>query len=78
MNAFKCDRCGKLFEDYSERKFEGNYRIIPNKNGGFARQLDLCKNCNDELQDWANAFKKKEEQAIKALDIIKEYQKEKQ
>lgn len=60
MNAFKCDRCGKLFEDYQERKMEGNYRIIPNKNG-FAHSLDLCKDCNSSLQDWANAFKKKEE-----------------
>ena len=65
MNAFKCDRCGKLFEDYQKRKSEGNYKIARNSNN-IVRYLylDLCKDCNDELQDWANAFKKKEEGEI--------------
>ena len=47
MRAFKCDRCGKLFEDYYGRKTSSFYNI--SMGTGY---LDLCKDCNDELQKW--------------------------
>lgn len=64
MNAFKCDRCGKLFERYLEMDSDKICRIVPNTSTTRIHYLDLCKDCNDELQDWVNAFKKKEEGEI--------------
>ena len=51
MKAYKCDRCGKLFEKY---KYQGtsnffNITLNPCTSGNL---LDLCPNCNAELQEW--------------------------
>lgn len=51
MKAYKCDRCGKLFEKY---KYQGTSEFFtitrnPYMSGDY---LDLCPNCNAELQEW--------------------------
>lgn len=57
MRAYKCDRCGVLFEDYVSRKSAEIYNITTNPNMT-GRCLDLCKTCSDELQEWVDAFVK--------------------
>jgi len=52
MRAYKCDRCGKFFEKYDGQgtdKFFSLTHIIPCTMGDC---LDLCPNCNAELQAW--------------------------
>lgn len=57
MKAYKCDRCGKLFEKYEFQGTISFYNISTNPNMTGCC-LDLCKNCNDELQEWVDAFTK--------------------
>lgn len=49
--AYKCDRCGKLFEKY---KYQGTSEFFNvTRNPNFSNDcLDLCPNCNAELQEW--------------------------
>lgn len=47
--AYKCDRCGKLFEHY--RYQVTNFYVTRNANFAIDR-LDLCPKCNAELQSW--------------------------
>ena len=52
--AYKCDRCGKLFERSLLPEigvFTDAYRIKDNK-------LDFCPECQQYLEDWLNTFKK--------------------
>lgn len=53
MKAFKCDRCGKFFEDYLDRKTNKVYNITTNPFMSTSC-LDLCKDCSDELQTWVD------------------------
>lgn len=55
MRAFKCDRCGALYEDYLNRKSDEIYNITTNPNMTCCC-LDLCKTCSDKLQKWVNGF----------------------
>ena len=51
MRAYKCDRCGKLFERYEGQGTGMFYNITTDPcRSGFC--LDLCFECNDELQKW--------------------------
>lgn len=61
MKAYKCDRCGKLFEPYKYQKTSNFLNITrnPNITGDC---LDLCPNCNAELQEWVANGKKGEEE----------------
>ena len=48
-NAFKCDRCGKLFEKRRTEERDLYVVINPyNPNSAF----DLCSNCHTELKNW--------------------------
>lgn len=49
--AYKCDRCGKLYESYKYQKTSEFFNITrtPNISGNC---LDLCPKCNAELQSW--------------------------
>ena len=51
MKAYKCDRCGKLFEGYEGQGTRMFYTIItdPCSTGSC---LDLCFECNNELREW--------------------------
>ena len=51
MKAYKCDRCGKLFEKYKNQGTSEFFNITRNPciTGNC---LDLCPNCNAELQEW--------------------------
>ena len=63
MRAYKCDRCGKFFEKYKNQGTAEFFNItrtpkIPDN------CLDLCPNCNAELQEWVANVKT----AIEALE----------
>ena len=48
MRAYKCDRCGKLYESYD---FAANdFHIVQTRRDGTA--WDLCLDCHIELQEW--------------------------
>lgn len=52
MKAYKCDRCGKLFEKYKGQGTSDFLNITRNPNiSNYC--LDLCPKCNTELQEWA-------------------------
>jgi len=51
MKAYKCDRCGKLFEKYKNQGTAEFFNIT--RTPCIASScLDLCPNCNAELQKW--------------------------
>lgn len=51
MKAYKCDRCGKLFEKYEGQGTRMFYSITKDP-CSTSDYLDLCPKCNDELQKW--------------------------
>ena len=62
MRAFKCDRCGKLYEgyeseyvinsdDYSQITISGNGFSFCNDQQ-FLYGLDLCQDCFSDLMKW--------------------------
>lgn len=51
MKAYKCDRCGKLFEGYNYQGTREFYSITRNPYAS-GNCLDLCPDCNAELQEW--------------------------
>lgn len=51
MKAFKCDRCGKFFEKYKMQGTAEFFNITRNPSMS-GNCLDLCPNCNAELQEW--------------------------
>lgn len=57
MEAYKCDRCGKLYELTPEqikmRNRGVNYGIHNSFN---SYNLDLCDKCFDELQEWMTVY----------------------
>lgn len=53
MKAYKCDRCGKLYEPYD---FVNNgFHIVQQRHNGTA--WDLCFDCHEELQEWMNQIR---------------------
>lgn len=57
MKAYKCDRCGKLFEKYKNQGTFDFFNVT--RNPKFSDNcLDLCPNCNAELQEWVANDKK--------------------
>ena len=51
MKAYKCDRCGKLFE--SKASYQ-KYLITTISHTAYS---DLCKECQNELDKWMDLFK---------------------
>jgi len=51
MRAYKCDRCGKLFEKYKGQGTSEFFNITRNPCMS-GNCLDICPNCNAELQEW--------------------------
>lgn len=51
MTAYKCDRCGKFFENY---KGQGTTEFLNITRNPYMNNccLDLCPSCNADLQDW--------------------------
>lgn len=49
--AYKCDRCGELFESYKFQKTSEFFNITRNPCMS-GNCLDLCPKCNAELQEW--------------------------
>lgn len=51
MKAYKCDRCGKLFEKYEGQGTSNFFNVTRTPNISCCC-LDLCPKCNAELQEW--------------------------
>ena len=59
MKAYKCDRCGKLYElTNKERVIRST--CVYGVHDSFGNFLDLCGKCFDELQEWAIVYKEVE------------------
>lgn len=59
MKAYKCDRCGKLFEN----KIASREYLITKANLTIRNcWLDLCEDCQDRLDNWMNIYKESEPQ----------------
>ena len=52
MKVFKCDRCNKYFDGYDDMDTCMFFRVSRGVNPSTATYLDLCKECNNELQNW--------------------------
>ena len=67
--AKKCDRCGKLYEDYPKDKQTGNRnnairRLYKNEYGGVILQdntIDLCEKCMSEFDKFRMKGKSSDE-----------------
>ena len=59
MKAYKCDRCGKLFETYKLQGTSNFFNITRNPCMS-GNCLDLCPSCNAELQAWVSDDKEQE------------------
>lgn len=64
MEAYCCDRCGKLYKPYKTNR-NGETIIICSAyqssiSGRVTKELDICKDCADEFADWFNAKKREE------------------
>lgn len=61
--AKKCDRCGKLYEQYNFDRDEKNTNGIMTLNLDYQRHfyshtvLDLCPDCMKGFQDWLKEVK---------------------
>lgn len=63
MDAKKCDRCGKLYEQYNHKysiatidtsNFNG-FKLVREQFDGEcygSTKIDLCPECADNLKDW--------------------------
>ena len=49
MRAYKCDRCGQLFENKNLKGIKFHITTDLCSTGG---GLDLCNDCSKELQKW--------------------------
>lgn len=61
MKAYKCDRCGKFFSEYGYAPSKFYITRTPNASG---HCLDLCQNCNAELQEWVANSKEQTESEV--------------
>ena len=72
-NAYKCDRCGILYEKYKNQGTSEFFNIARNP-CTTGNCLDLCQNCNTELQEWVACNCTDEDKKIsyeQALDGMK-------
>lgn len=53
MRAYKCDRCGKLYEPYDLAI--NDFRIVQQRDS--RKNWDLCVDCHIELQEWMNRIR---------------------
>lgn len=54
MNAYKCDRCGRLYSrrcvpDITIQRYFHGY--------GDVKRFDLCDECQSALEEWLTEFK---------------------
>lgn len=49
MIIFKCDRCGKSYE---EKNYSSEYSVSKKSSIGFSLSLDLCPECQMELDEF--------------------------
>ena len=68
--AYKCDRCGKFYiledpDSYDEGiTEEPEIRLVKTnpKNNAYYKNVDVCERCHNDLKDWFEACRKKEEE----------------
>lgn len=62
-SALKCDRCGKLYEEYAGCKLvEGgcSYNGLSVENRIMSRRYDLCPECMEKLVEFIRGYLNKE------------------
>lgn len=58
MNAKKCDKCGKFYDEYSTKSYDAEPNAIllvqnqENKETYCCKQYDLCRECMENLREW--------------------------
>ena len=76
--AYKCDRCGKLYESEMRTLTSKNYSVlkphtinytIGNPGTYLSHVADLCPKCQEQLELWMNPFKNPE--VVKNCDNCK-------
>lgn len=81
--AYKCDRCGKVYESQMRTLKSKNYSVlkphiinyeIGNPGTYLSYVADLCPGCQEQLEEWMTLWKPKEEKSKNLCDscIIKE------
>lgn len=50
--AYKCDICGKLFEERPRIIQDSTYFLDQIVDRGYSHPVDMCQDCIDELQNW--------------------------
>ena len=64
MQAYCCDRCGKLYKPYKNTRSVETTIICKTYwssfNGQVTKKLDICEDCADEFADWFNVKKGEE------------------
>lgn len=56
MNAKKCDRCAKLFEDYRDKVNHANAIRLVHRGDDYGatpiKHIDLCPECMESFKKW--------------------------
>ena len=56
MNAKKCDRCKKLYEDYRDKETRGNAVRLVYRSDDYStaniEHIDLCPACMESFKNW--------------------------
>lgn len=67
MKAYKCDRCGRFYNEPVGQNF------IVTKQGDVVNMLDLCPKCYNELSNWLDKkplrYKPKKAENLRNPDI---------
>lgn len=64
-SAKKCDRCGKLYEEYNtvcdSKNINGVMLLNLDSHGQYYsnKTLDFCPNCKDSFENWLHGTKHK-------------------
>lgn len=58
MFAFKCDRCGKLYEAGGDSPYRNifDHLVLNRKLDGKENEIDLCPECVKSLEGWFYDF----------------------
>lgn len=70
MNAYKCDRCGKFYDNHDTKKrvtIKGKFMPICFRLGNHNTEdawMDLCPDCMNEFVSWLFAIRKAQGQDI--------------
>lgn len=61
-DAYKCDRCGRMFE---ARGFINYITVVPTSRNGYTllekASGDMCDECSESFEEWWNEFREEGE-----------------